>query len=317
MNKKIIFAGIVLGLFAVVEWHGKRQISAAPAPAGVSRPPIVGVANIGLYTSNLAEAKKFFGHVLGFDDAFSLKKPGGRLLVTYFKVNDHQYIEIYPGLKSPSADRLAHIGFETTDARRLRAYLAAHGVDVPARLEPDRAGDLSFTVKDPEGHNVEFIQYMPGSLESRNFGKFLPSTRISDQIIHFGVTIGDRARADRFYKDILGFKLMWSGGMTDTRTDWVDMRVPEGKDWMEYMLHIHNPSPRLLGVMNHFSLGVKSIQPVYRTVLARGYKPPEPPKIGRDGKWQLNLYDPDLTRTEVMEFKPVQKPCCSAMHSLF
>jgi hypothetical protein len=36
-----------------------------------------------------------------------------------------------------------------------------------------------------------------------------------------------------------------------------------------------------------------------------------PPKIGRDGKWQLNLYDPNLTRAELMEPKPVQPPCCS------
>jgi hypothetical protein len=27
----------------------------------------------------------------------------------------------------------------------------------------------------------------------------------------------------------------------------------------------------------------------------------EPPKIARDGKWQLNLYDPDLTRAELTE----------------
>ena len=38
---------------------------------------------------------------------------------------------------------------------------------------------------------------------------------------------------------------------------------------------------------------------------------PEQPKIGRDGKWQLNLYDPDGTRVELMEFTPVEKPCCS------
>jgi len=37
----------------------------------------------------------------------------------------------------------------------------------------------------------------------------------------------------------------------------------------------------------------------------------EAPKIGRDGKWQLNLYDPDETRVELMEFTPVEKPCCS------
>ena len=46
----------------------------------------------------------------------------------------------------------------------------------------------------------------------------------------------------------------------------------------------------------------------------RGSKP-EQPTIGRDGKWQLNLYDPDLTRVELMEFKPVRKPCCSPMLS--
>jgi hypothetical protein len=37
----------------------------------------------------------------------------------------------------------------------------------------------------------------------------------------------------------------------------------------------------------------------------------EEPHIGRGGKWQLNLYDPDDTRVELMEFAPVQKPCCS------
>ena len=33
--------------------------------------------------------------------------------------------------------------------------------------------------------------------------------------------------------------------------------------------------------------------------------------MGRDGKWQLNLYDPDDTRIEFMEFTPKEKPCCS------
>ena len=33
--------------------------------------------------------------------------------------------------------------------------------------------------------------------------------------------------------------------------------------------------------------------------------------MGRDGKVQLNLFDPDLTRVEFMEFLPAEKPCCS------
>jgi hypothetical protein len=43
------------------------------------------------------------------------------------------------------------------------------------------------------------------------------------------------------------------------------------------------------------------------TVLDRGMKPQAPPKVRRDGKWQLNLYEPNLTRSELMEFKPAEK----------
>ncbi|HEV2426442.1 MAG TPA: VOC family protein [Terriglobia bacterium] len=306
---------IAVAVLAGLRVPRSATASAAYLPAAkpaVERPPIVGVAHIGLRTDNLAAAREFYGHVLGFAEAFSLDNPGGGLMLTCFKVNDHQYVEIFPELKSPTEDRLSHIAFETTDANRLRDYLASRGVEVPALLKPGRDGNLSFMVKDPDGHNVEFVQYMPGSLHSRNFGKFLPATRVSDHMIHVGVTVADRAAADRFYGDILGFKLMWYGGMKDNRVDWADMRVPEGTDWLEYMLGVHNPSPRTLGVMHHFALGVAGIQPAYQTVLARGYKA-EKPQIGRDGKWQLNLYDPDLTRAELMEFKPVQKPCCSPM----
>jgi len=34
-------------------------------------------------------------------------------------------------------------------------------------------------------------------------------------------------------------------------------------------------------------------------------------QMGRDGKVQLNLYDPDLSRVEFMEFKPSGTICCS------
>ncbi len=276
------------------------------------RPAIVGVAHIAVKTDNLEAARQFYRHVLGFEEPFNLNNPDGSLRLTYFKVNDHQYIEIFPTLKNPNEDRLSHIAFETTDAQALRDYLASKDVKVPSSIKPGLDGNLSFMVTDPDGHKVEFVQYLPGSLHSRDFGKFLPATRVSDHIQHVGVTVKDRAAADRFYKDILGFRLGWHGGMNDNRTDWVDMRVPEGGDWLEYMLNVNNPTPRQLGVMHHLSLAEPSIQSGYRTVTDRGYKA-EPAKIGRDGKWQLNLYDPDLTRVELMEPKPVRPPCCSPM----
>jgi catechol 2,3-dioxygenase-like lactoylglutathione lyase family enzyme len=292
-------------------------LASALAAAAADRPPIVGVAHIGLKTSDLAAARNFYGHDLGFLEAFTLDKPAGGLMLTYFKVNDRQYIEVYPELKDAAEDRLSHIAFETTDARKLRDYLAAHGVKVPDQLKPGLDGNLSMMVKDPDGHNVEFVQYMPGSLHSRNFGKFLPETRISDHIIHVGVTVKDRAAANKFYKDILGFIETWYGGMTDERTDWIDMRVPDGTDWLEYMCNNPNPSPKTLGVMHHLALGVPSVDAGYKKLLDRGVDMKgQKPKIGRDGKWQLNLYDPDLTRSELMEPKPVEKPCCSEFKNL-
>ena len=281
------------------------------------RPPIVGVAHIGLQVSDLKAADNFYGHVLGYQH-FSLNRPNGQLFLYYYKVNDHQYLEIYPTLTDLTKDRMTHFAFETTDIQQLRDYLAAKGVNgVPATLKPGLDKNLSFSVKDPEGHRVEFVQYMPGSVHSRLFGKLMPNTRVSQHMIHVGVTIHDRQLADTFYKDILGFQLKWYGGRTDKETDWVDMRVPDGTDWLEYMLNVKDPTPQRLGVSHHFALGVDKIQPAYQVVLSRDYKPSAPPKIGRDGKWQLNLFDPNDTRAELMEFKPVETPCCSPMLSLF
>ena len=297
---------LVTALAALSANDARSQSTAAP-----KRPPIVGVAHIGLKTKDLEAARTFYGHYLGYQEPFTLDKASGGLMLTYFKVNDHQYIEVFPELKSDTEDRLSHIALETTNAQQLRDYLASRGVKVPDTLKPGVDGNLSFMTKDPDGHNVEFVQYIPGSLHSRNFGKFLPATRISDRIIHVGVTVADRAAADHFYKDILECRDIWHGGMTDDRVDWVDMRVPDGTDWVEYMLNVHNPTPKTLGVMNHLALGVPSVEAGYKTLLQRDMKIAQGPKIGRDGKWQLNLYDPDLTRSELMEPKPVQTPCCS------
>jgi predicted enzyme related to lactoylglutathione lyase len=63
--------------------------------------------------------------------------------------------------------------------------------------------------------------------------------------------------------------------------------------------------------MNHIALGVADIQAAKQQLVKNGASLSEEPKLGRDGKWQLNLYDPDDTRVEFMEFKPKEKPCCS------
>jgi catechol 2,3-dioxygenase-like lactoylglutathione lyase family enzyme len=172
---------------------------------GAPRPRIVGIANIAVKVDNLDAARKFYSGVVGMAEAFATKDPAVPGNLACFKVNDRQYVEVSPTLKSESEDRLIRIGFETNDARKLRDYLAAKGVAaVPARVDKDANGNRSFIVKDPDGHTVQFVQYMPGSVHSRNFGRHLAATRISDHMLHVGVRVVDPAKADAFYKDVRG-----------------------------------------------------------------------------------------------------------------
>ena len=283
------------------------------AAAAASRPQITNIANFVVKTDNVDEARKFYSGVLGYDEVFQHKRAiTGAVKVTVFKVNDHQYIEVAPTLERESDDKLIQIGFETKGARELRDYLASKGVDVPGRVAKDSDGNYSFVVKDPEGHNIEFVEYSKDSLQSKYTGKNLSDRRISDHFLHAGVHVKSPEAQDKFYKDILGFRPLWQGGPRDDRIDWISLLTPDGDNWIEYMIqHDGPPTPQQLGVWHHICVGTLDIQAVYKTVVDRGYKPPREPNLARDGRMLLQLYDKHNTRTEVMVRKPVAKPCCS------
>lgn len=303
----------ILLTVAVAAAAGALWASAPRARAAVpaARPKILGIAYIHLRLDSPAGARRIFHDELGFARAFTLPSPAGPVI--YYKVNDYQYLEVTPHWDSPSQRRLAAIAFRTNNARGLRADLAARGfAPSPVRRRAD--GNLGFALRDPEGHAIAFEQFLPGSRTGRLRGKLLSTRRLSRWIIHTGFVTASADQEDRFFRQALGFRPMWHGGMTAHVVDWVDRRTPDGPDWIEYMLRDGaHPSLRTRGVANHFSLGILHMQHAYRTLIARGWKPAQKPQIGRDGKWQLNLYTAAGTRVELMGPKPVRKPCCAPM----
>jgi catechol 2,3-dioxygenase-like lactoylglutathione lyase family enzyme len=285
----------------------------AAGQVGPPRPKITGVAGIAIKTKDLDAAKKFYGTILGLDEAFPVKNPTGGTDFTTFKINEKQYVYVAQDLKEDTESRLLYVSFETSDARALRTYFASKGVTVPAAVTPDPQGNLSLMVKDPEGNAVQFIQYTPSGAHVRNAGKFLSPRRLSTEALHVGYRIHDASVMDGFYRDILGFRLMWKGGNREDVFSWISMIVPDGNQWLEYMVDTGNPSPRTLGIWNHLAFGTLDQQAVAKAVTERGYAAAATPKIGRDGRWLMDLYDPDLTRVEFMIRKPVQTPCCSPL----
>jgi catechol 2,3-dioxygenase-like lactoylglutathione lyase family enzyme len=188
----------------------------------------------------------------------------------------------------------------------MRRYLLGHGIKVGA-ISKDSNGARHFELRDPEGNPIAFIQRL---LEAIDY-KTSPN-QVSTRLFHAGFVVRDAAVEDRFYRSFLGFRMYWHGGFKDTATDWEEIQVPDGGDWIEYMLNIPSPADhKELGVQNHFSLGVTNVKSAFDLLVAHGLKVTDDrPEIGRDGKWSFDIYDPDDTRVELMEFKPAQKPCC-------
>jgi catechol 2,3-dioxygenase-like lactoylglutathione lyase family enzyme len=266
-----------------------------------TRPAITGVAFARFYTTDPVAAEKFYGSTLGLER----KESGG---IWIYPVNHSQWVELITKTKPPRPDtRLAAVAFTTTNVAQMQRYLEAHDIKPEIPLK-----DGQFGVRDPEGNLVIFVQQGSEKLVS-NASKAPNAT--SSRIIHVGFMVTDQAKEDAFWKGILGFRPYWHGGPKPDVDNWVSIQVPDGTDWLEYMLN-NGPNPTLqhTGVMDHFSLGVDSMKATIGALSNNQCEGPNCTKsqVGRDGKVQLNLYDPDFTRVEFMEFTPVQEPCCSA-----
>ncbi len=265
------------------------------------RPRIVGIDHVAFYTTNPEGVKKLYGDVLGLASADPIE--GGES-VRYMVGS--QWVGFSPAPDARATDRMDHVALRTDNIVALRKYLIAQGITVP-QIQGASDHSLFFAVNDPEGHRIEFVEREKVEVAQ------VPSA-VSRHMIHAGFLVYHREAADHFYHDILGFRPYWHGGMKDDVTEWISTQVPDGTDWIEFMVNQPNPAGlQLTGVMNHVSLGVVDIKKTQAILEAHGWKPHgnEKAQLGKDGKWQLNLYDPDLTRVELMEFKPVQKPCCS------
>jgi catechol 2,3-dioxygenase-like lactoylglutathione lyase family enzyme len=268
------------------------------------RPHIVGISHFAVFAHDYEKSRSFYGGFLGFEEPYSLKNPDGSASMTFFKVNDHQYIELFPEHEANS-DRLSHISLETDDIEALRVYLASKGVRVPDHASQARIGNLSFNIIDPAGHTVEMVQYMPAGKTVAAYGKYMSDTRISTHMTHVGLIVTQLDPEYKFYTGILGFKETWRGSSSGTVLSWVNLKVPDGDDYIEFMLAKEEPDPTHRGSAHHLCLQVPDVAASVETLKARpyfkNYDHPIEMRVGINRKRQVNIFDPDGTRTELME----------------
>jgi catechol 2,3-dioxygenase-like lactoylglutathione lyase family enzyme len=299
-GKLIVAVGVIaLGLGAVTM-------------SGQERPKITGVSHLAVYTSDPAATDHYYREIIGAAKETDPENPAG----VKYAFSTTQYIEVLPLPANAGVNRMDHAAFNTADAEGMRKYLAAKGWKTPATVIKGKDGSRWFEVLDPEGNRIQFVQ------PSANIKAPDDPNIIGHHIIHVGFLVHSREAEDKFYRELLGFRPYWYGGMQDNKIDWVSQQVPDGHDWLEYMMSggpgkgiPASMSQQTLGVLDHFAIGEPSVPDEYKKLVAENRlgngRHDQGPKIGKDGKWQFNMYDPDGIRAELMNFKATEKPCCS------
>jgi len=280
---------------------GLLLLNVAALSPGRSRPRLLGVARITLRASDLDRSTSFYRDLLGFPEA------GRRGTARRFQINHRQYVELRHGL-DPREDRMISVSLQTDQLEVMRRYLGERGWKVPPAVTVDAWGDQAFQVADPEGRWLEFVQYRsPGLKRELAAVKSLQSPRqISSRLMHAGIIATDVPRATRFYSETLGLQEFWRGqGRESIYLSWINLRLPESQDYVELMLYGQEPAGDRRGSAHHLCLEAAEIETARQLLDANpgrsAYDRPLEIRVGVNRRRQLNLFDPDGTRSELME----------------
>ena len=201
--------GVVLGIAALT------AVCSSSLQAQSSAANLSSIAHVAIRVADLQQSRAFF-HKLGFEEAFVLDR-GGTPTEAFFKINDRQFIELYPRKKTGDWVGFMHICFESPDLNDLYQNYVAHGL-TPTPVKRAGAGNLLFTLQGPDEpgdasdlrshstQNIEYTQYMPGSRHTLDRGKHLGPDRVADWIAGVGIPMRDPAAAAKFYEDKLSFR---------------------------------------------------------------------------------------------------------------
>lgn len=165
---------------------------------------ITGIAHVAYRVSDLDKEIAFL-QKLGYEESFGFTNAEGKTTEVFVKVNDRQFLEVYPQTDPSQALGWMHVCYETDDINALVATLAARGLK-PAPVKKAGAGNLISSFDDPEGRVTELTQYMPGSRHTLDRGKHLGEHRISAELLGFELPVPDLEAARKFYVSGLGFE---------------------------------------------------------------------------------------------------------------
>ena len=233
------------------------SLSAQAPPA---RPKVFGVAHYSIFVSDLAKARAFYEDFLGYEEAFTLPKADGTVQVAFVKINDRQYVELF-NEPNKGEGQLNNLGLYTDDVERMRQYLASRGVKVPDQATRTGSATRRFRSVDPDGHTVEIVRIPARKLDRQRHWQAHAGHAHFRPHDARGNPGGQPGRGRRVLRRDPGMPRDVARQQPHRTTlDWVNMRVPDGDNHVEFMLYKDFPPPDRRGGPHHICLVVPDIQ---------------------------------------------------------
>jgi catechol 2,3-dioxygenase-like lactoylglutathione lyase family enzyme len=114
---------------------------------------LTGIHHSSILVTDMARARQFYAGVLGLPE---IERPANFTLpVAWFEVGD-EHIHLIPS-SSPDVISPRHFALHVEDARAAREHMRSQGIEI--RETDVIAGADRFFIHDPDGNNIEIIQW--------------------------------------------------------------------------------------------------------------------------------------------------------------
>lgn len=164
--------------------------------------PVSGISHVGFRVADLEKTRVFYAKELGIEEAFHQTDPSGKVTLAVFEIDENEFLEFSPGIPAGTVDRFTHIAFVSDRLKAARQLAEQLGLN-PPELRTGRDRTRNFSIKDPDGHRVEFVRYEPDSLQAAARAKFKPNSHGAIHLKKVGIAVTGTDAARKFYRDEL------------------------------------------------------------------------------------------------------------------
>jgi lactoylglutathione lyase len=125
-----------------------------------------GLNHVGMVVKDYDKAMNFYTKTLGFREAYTIRRADGSVQLTYLQLNRDTFVELIPAGGANQQPGITHFGIEVDNVQAAATQLRAKGLTVP-NPAPTPSNAQSIRIQDPEGVQIEVMEFVPNSLQRK------------------------------------------------------------------------------------------------------------------------------------------------------